>query len=287
MVNDWFLTGDASNLRWAFRLLIENQYVHSFSTPGLYKMILGSGMGYVHSANVMDSIFFYKSERNLIKQNCIQRWGIKQYLRYRDDLIIRIQAGKIELARRWLAGLRRQSGYFKLIADEVNTNRNGTTVSFEYLASIVFLSGGNGKVRIEAKVKATGEPLRSDSAHRSCIHRWPANMFRSIQSISPDGSSRRRAEKQLADWLQADPEMYKYWLLLARRSMPKKHSKATKLRCILPWHPSFSIADPLTGIRQALIRSNGLLRQAFGDECQVQFVWRNPAANNYMKLNLQ
>ena len=95
----------------------------------------------------------------------------------------------------WVHSLKMMSGYFKITEDEVATNKNCCITKADYLASKIILDGNFGKLHSEAKVKALGEPLRSDPEHRPTIQHWPINMIRSICKMSPTCEAEMRACK--------------------------------------------------------------------------------------------
>ena len=215
--------------------------------------------------------------------------GIRQYLRYRDDIIIRVFAGELQSALSWVRALKKKASYFKLTADQVATNTLASVAEVRYLDTTIIFKGKAGILHIEPYIKAEGVPLSSSSAHRSSVHQWPINQIRKIIQHSPNLAVQKQALDKLSTWLQADPATLEKWIHKAKNPTQKlgKSGNDNTVWCVLPWHPAFAIASPIRVAMRQLQGAEKLLEIAFNTPIKVRYSWQNPAASNYMRFNRQ
>jgi hypothetical protein len=94
----------ASHLRNAIQFLLSEQYVHVGMTNRLYKVIKGSGMGTQISSDLCDLAFFQLVESETCSKENLRKYGIKTWLRYRDDVFL--VAFDVHLLQRFFCVLR-------------------------------------------------------------------------------------------------------------------------------------------------------------------------------------
>ena len=224
----------------------------------------------------------------MLAKNILDKWGIKRYFRYRDDIIFSVRPGAFSLALHWYHALKRLSGYFVLLVDETCTNTPGCAREMRYLASTLHFVGINGRIRIEPFIKTIGVALNSSSAHCPSVHSWPVNMFKTIINTSPSKSSEAVAISTLKEWLLADPLQLTAWEEAARKLTSKsRHTNGSVFWIVLPWHPSFALASLLRTAIREIHDSAWLLKDLLGYEVTIRTAWSNPGLSDYRRFNGQ
>jgi hypothetical protein len=213
---------------------------------------------------------------------------ILRYIRYRDDILLSAVPNHFNAANKWITAMRKLATYFKIVADEVMHNDPGSVKLLRYLASNIVLRGNNGRLTIEPHIKAEGAPLNHFSAHHPSVRSWPVTEFKRIINQSPNKNAENKALQKLRKWLQADPTDSKQWENSARFPQPKgSRASADTMWCVLPWHPSYAVDNPVTRALQELRSYNHLVREAFGKDFMIQVSWKNAVKSNYRRFNLQ
>ena len=107
-IRDFFMEGDHLQLieacsssvesswrapfRSILRYILDTQYVKASSVPGrLFKVKRGAGMGLLCSGEVCDMTFYKTVEEHILQ--FLQRWGITEHCRFRDDIFIVADGG--------------------------------------------------------------------------------------------------------------------------------------------------------------------------------------------------
>ena len=83
----------------------------------------GSAMGYLHSSDLMDLVFYWCVERQLIATRCTARHGVKLYRRFRDDILVWLDYSSYDLGKRWLRALFKTKKFFRLEVDNLAFNK--------------------------------------------------------------------------------------------------------------------------------------------------------------------
>ena len=85
--------------RAAINMLLLHQYIKGRTFPkaddGAFQVIRGSGMGLIHSGEFSDAAYWVRVEQWSLRREVRIGWGIKQYLRYKDDVLVIMKAKKI------------------------------------------------------------------------------------------------------------------------------------------------------------------------------------------------
>ena len=76
--------------------LLTNQYVHSTITDNFYRCLTGSGMGLVFSGEVADAAFLASLEPLFLRRDRLATMGIKNYFRFKDDLLLAVDRRRID-----------------------------------------------------------------------------------------------------------------------------------------------------------------------------------------------
>jgi hypothetical protein len=69
--------------------LLTHQYIASSLVPGLWRVVIGSGMGLRNSSSIGDAAFFALCEVPWgLKPVVRAKYHIEKYMRFRDDILI-------------------------------------------------------------------------------------------------------------------------------------------------------------------------------------------------------
>ena len=152
--------------------LLFNQFVRSDQLPGgLWRVVRGSGMGLMHSCELMDYVLWLKAQTHITNDLCA--WGIKGFWRYRDDILV--HGSRSSRTRVWDAvrRLAQQAAYFKIKVEDV-TYASGTFLNIDF-----FPVGRFYGTRPILKQTSLCRPLGEDSCHAPHLHKiWPCQLLR-------------------------------------------------------------------------------------------------------------
>ena len=158
--------------------LLGHQFAFDPLSKALYQVIKGSGMGSQLSSDLCDFTFWEVLESRIINPDFLKRFGIKEWLRYRDDVLC--VATSAALLKEFLSEIRRRvSGIWKIEVEQLSR----TSVSFLDLEIFVTSSGTLGW-RSYSKPSKVFVPLHSESAHHPRVHFWPVAEIGRIASNS-------------------------------------------------------------------------------------------------------
>ncbi|MFM7989012.1 MAG: hypothetical protein ACKPKO_57835 [Candidatus Fonsibacter sp.] len=175
--------------------LIFNQRIMSHTMPDdVYAVIIGSGMGLVHSGEVSDGSYYHIAESRYL-DTYRDRYGLKTYLRYRDDIFV-IGTNTLDMFRFWIH-VERVSKPYGVKMEQVSTS------GVDMLDIHVFKGPGwsvSGFLDYRPLIKTTslGIPLSCDSAHHHAIHSsWTHAEIKRLRCRSSSLDDFNRAKKQL------------------------------------------------------------------------------------------
>jgi len=101
-------------LRW-------EQYVESRWLPGrLFRTVVGTGMGLVHSGEVADAAYYHRVEKGRMDdESYMQQFSIDGYWRFKDGALILVN--DMNLAKQFIWETMERAGYFKLECEGVSS----------------------------------------------------------------------------------------------------------------------------------------------------------------------
>ena len=213
----------------ALEALLNYQFVSQSFDKGsehhtVYRVQQGCGIGKNYSGALADWLFFRKVERDLLDQR--EKFGIKLYLRFRDDLLtVLTDLSFSPVYREKIIGL--ASAYCVVGIDDYSL------VGVPFLDFFVFKSNpaGLGRLRHRVFIKKTARhvPLASSSYHPRAVHRsWPVAEVQRMARRCDDLCTGRLFQKQKLDrfaWFLLDPEI----LELCKAWRAKQGSRSAQL----------------------------------------------------------
>ena len=181
----------------ALWLILDYQYVKSANHPDkVWKSRRGSGMGLVHSGDLMDWVLFAKMEKWFAKSpGMLWEFGITGYYRYRDDVLI--LATDAILARRFIDELLSRAGYFKILLE------SASRTSVRFLDVSLCVVNQRFVCLITSKSTALVRPLCVSSRHAPHVHRCPIACIRRIRKLANTTLVAREAQVALIERLKS------------------------------------------------------------------------------------
>jgi len=159
-------------------LLLSHQYVRRYGGDQLYSVIVGTGMGLIHSAEVADLCYYVRVEKWAHRPGPYRSFTLNWYYRFRDDIIVCYNDR--EKFRKWMTHVRVVSRYFVAEVEAV------TRGPFEFLEVHVNRSDSGAQYLYRHKFKSTslGSLLDARSCHAQPVHRsWIATYISHIESL--------------------------------------------------------------------------------------------------------
>ena len=288
----WFPQAEERKLLMeAFKVLREAQLVRSDFLEGTWKLVEGAGMGLVHSSNLMDGIFYAKVEVQLCSHSHRRRWGIKKYVRYRDDILIWIAGDRIEDGNRWLHAFESLAGYFRLQTEQICINNVGETSQMRYLASTLILNGSQGRIKAIPYIKSTGVPLSNYSAHHPLVHGWPIDYMRKLLNSAGTRSIAKNSIAEFGNWftktIAASQSQVERWKKLADTNRRKKDlgEVGDVVWLAVPWHPSYTYFNPTRALTRLFKERRMHLIESFNKNLELRISCKNPGRSNHMMFD--
>ena len=168
-----------------------------------------------------------------------KEYGIRLYVRYRDDLYMVLSKGTLRSAlsthwSEWTA--RRASPY-------IVEKWESSLISLDWLDVTTFIDGNHLKYRPFVKPSQLGVPLLPSSQQAPAVHRsWPYAELGRLRRNSSSLYDYIVSKQQFLHRLQS----YGYPMHWIRDLMHHTHRKslrrvdANNVFCILPWHPALA-----------------------------------------------
>ena len=145
---------------------------------GTYQVCRGCGMGLLHSGDLVDLIYYHRVEKWLCRPFLKAKYGVANYIRFRDDVMIVMAPDK---APQLLSQIAVFSGYFriKLEADVPDG------APFLNLELFKVADGKRIAVKYYFKPTSLGLPLSALRGQAPTVHRtWPQAMVKTIRELS-------------------------------------------------------------------------------------------------------
>ena len=268
--------------------LLTNQYIASNADSNMSycQVVRGTGMGLQASGPLADAAFFVKAERDwCVRPAVAESYGIREYVRFRDDLFI--VASDRNLTRAWYGELRRRADpVFELVVEEVS-NSNVSMLSLD-------VSIHNRGLRVKPKPPPCQAPLGTDSAHHPAIHRsWPVACLRNIRFLCSHIVDIEAAEDEyILRFVQAGADLPLLRSLQRNRFHMNSDRERTRrargeVHLVMKFHPAFE-ASGFTRKLDHFLRNpvwHGILGQAgLQDFCNLAVTWKNAGAHLQMLL---
>ena len=266
--------------------LLRQQFVTSSSAPSrLWRSILGSGMGLIHSGELASASLYNHAKKTLTSLSALRAHGILGYWRYRDDCFIHA-TDRLPFRNRF-AELRRKAGYFKLTCEEVGS------VSLRFLNVVVYIQSGRIHTKLFFKERSSCLPLSPMSGHTPFVHEsWRIAVLRSLARLSSTQEGFLEAKNE---FIQRFRKFYSPVVLLralenVQYTMPERRVRVEP-NCIwlpVPYHPAYA-KEASANIR-AMSRApeyNALYRSVFGVTQNVKLAWKNhfKPLHNRLQIN--
>lgn len=164
-------------------VLLSTQYIKSPISNGLWKMVSGSGMGLIHSGDLVDFSFWWAVERCFVESLKVRsRVGLRHYWRYRDDILCIFDEQSADI-HKFISAFRLKAHVFKIVCDKISSE----TVNMLDVTISVHLNQGKFHLQYKPFFKPTSlhVPLSTTSAHNtSTLVSWPFNEIRRLALLS-------------------------------------------------------------------------------------------------------
>lgn len=174
-----FAGAESKLMEESLDLLLWHQYITAGEFPDRkWRSRIGSGMGLVHSGDLMDWVFYSRCEKWFSEfPGTLWSHGISRYYRYRDDILIlgTTTAG----VRDFLEEMRSRASYFVIGVDEAS--RDGV----KFLNVKVSRDGRHFRCAPFTKCTALLRPLDVSSMHVPHVHlAWPKAQVASLGKLA-------------------------------------------------------------------------------------------------------
>ena len=226
-------------------LLLSHQFVELDEHPHrLWRSVQGSGMGLIHSSDLMDLAYYHRCERWFYESpGTLWRYGIQRYFRFRDDtFLVGTSASGV---REFVEQLQLRADYFKVGIEE--TSRS----SLRFLDCMVRVDGRKFVCTPTCKDTSINRPLDVTSRHAPHVHlSWPLACLNRLASLSNTEDGIQQAKLAFIARFQhfAAPQSLIRLLIdapvalgLGRQSVNRMGANACQdvIWCKLPYHPSW------------------------------------------------
>ena len=220
--------------------LLEHQYVKSpFSKSRAWQVVRGSGMGLVHSADMMDYICWQKAEKLLLPE--LHVYGVRGYWRYRDDILILGTWTSSRLVWQFVRRLQHLADYFAVKVETATWHPEEHSIDFLDMHT----QPGFGCYKTVAKFKESSlaRPLGEDSHHPPHVHlRWPQLMLKQAMKACTWEMDKLMVKQQVLDRFRSFHASEQLLLRLAGtpvgEAIVKKQVASDNVWwCVLPYHP--------------------------------------------------
>jgi hypothetical protein len=259
--------------RGAYRALLEHILFHQYVVhrSHLYRVSKGSGMGLIHSSDLLDLAFFGMVEDGFINNvNVQRRLGILWYGRYRDDILI-VGSGSFSQRARLVEILRIKSVIWKLEVEQISFSQ------VSYLDLLIskgprFFATNLLDTEVYHKPSSLKRPLHYSSYHAfDCHTSWPRAMLQRASSLCNTASGMKREREHLHNFLRSYFEQEYLDLLFEPKELTQKRpSRTTDITkyLILPFMREFEFVS-MRSILRRLAEDLGRIRffQSRRDYC--------------------
>ena len=264
--------------------LLRHQFVSSDVFPGrTWRVVSGSGMGLVHSSELCDFDFFAAAEHRFVTNpRVLQKFGIFNYFRFRDDILLLCDAQSNECGR-FLSILRTKAQYVQIQME---------SFSFQCIQMLdlnlrCFSDGTVFRIGFEPFFKPTSllVPLSTRSGHHWNVHvSWPFSQIRRFARLS---STRQAFETAKAKFVQRfveagepiveDLRRFNPWNSTNKSNKKTMQGKDGQLWLCLPYHPVWALSGVQRRLNDFVYSefAQGLWRTTFSNSCEIRVAWRN------------
>jgi len=306
-IKEYFMTGEAfvlaeaaskvfeGQLRLLMRnilfFLLDSQYVVNSATGGMYKVVLGSGMGLPHSGAVCDAAMFHLAEGSSMRSSPVSLVG---YYRFKDD-ILAIYSARSEF-QNFFQALRQRALPFKLKCEQVSS------VGIDFLEAHIYKSGidGCGKIASRPRIRDTGlsaNLLAASSNHHSRIPRaWPRCLLARRAQLCTEKTHFEEEKQRLISRLKVidtpffiiegiEAAEFVQILHKPRKSDCPVGTSIRTLRLILPYTKALELcflSQQFHSFCQPWLRE---LEYVFQRPVQIQIGWKNCLPNVTARVN--
>ena len=219
----------------AVRWYLENQYIISAYVDGCWKVQQGTGMGLVPSSVVADLTLAALGDRHSMQPGARIAFGILQYWRFRDDILVLFAAG--HKVAPWYRQFRsRCSPIFKTQLMEISSEE------VTFLAVKVFRIGN--RLHSKPREREVGLPLSHESGHPpGVLLSWPVGYAYSLRRLCTRDYDLKCCYREFDQRLLEAG--YPPWLIMKfvdkrqreQSARPKPDTACVEHWCVLPWHP--------------------------------------------------
>ncbi|CAK0879642.1 unnamed protein product [Prorocentrum cordatum] len=254
----------------ALQLLLAHQYVSSPHWPNhRHQVVVGSGMGLIHSGEVADVALANRLESWACSQYVRMHFQVSVYMRFKDDILIAYR----DFAKfsAFLRIMQHRSRYFRLVLDE------GHVKESHWLQLSVCIAGGAFSVKPAFKITTLTIPLASTSAHPWSVHRsWPRAMLQTMLAFCSHTSQEKDVKLEFRNRLTN--ACFNSSLLegIFPRSPPRPRETCTPVWLILPFHPHWC---KLIAKAVSVFNSNPFFQRMLGESglqvSPVRVAWRS------------
>jgi hypothetical protein len=167
-----FSHAQRSTFKGILQFLLTNQYVrHRGAT---YRVIKGSGMGFVSSSAISGSAFYNLVEKGFVDSPAVRvANGIVAYARYEDDVFAILKWGRHE---QFLAEMKRRASSLWQVILESSSPSHAVVLDIYF-----YLDGSRVVYRPYTKPTSCHVPLHASSSHPWTIHKmWPVTEVQRI-----------------------------------------------------------------------------------------------------------
>ena len=270
--------------------LLTHQYIASSLVPGLWRVVIESGMGLRHSSSICDAAFLALCELPWgLKPVVRAKYHIERYWRFRDDILILTPSGKSFPG--WFYVLR-ERGKPVFSMQCVEYSRTAVTMLAVRIGRHArYPSCFSIRPRL---VTHPGPMLSVQSGHPPHVHlSWPLSVLRTklrlcTKDCLADAFSEFMKRLQMFHcpcWMiERLSEAFHEFKCKPLRQPIRQVGTRSNLWMVLPWHPGFLGSGIVGGV--ARLSEDPVLRFAFGDAFQrsVDFHFRISWRNSLPKL---
>ena len=219
-------------------LLLSHQYISAEGFDGrLWRSVKGSGMGLLHSGDLMDVAFYLRCEKWFL--DCpgkLWSYGIQRYFRYRDDILIVAQSA--DGVRCFLDEVRSRQKYFRV---EIESSSRS---SVRFLDCKVSVASGRFVCAPTVKGSALLKPLDVASRHVPHTRMWPLACLSRMHAIANTEEGLMQAKEAFIQRFihhAAPPALIRLMQEHGQRNLVRKArlSNGAVLWIRLPYHPAW------------------------------------------------
>ena len=169
----------------------------------VFQVVVGSGMGLLSSDEISNFCFYELVEKHVLKDHYKQKYGLKFWVRFKDDIFFVINA-EHQMRVEFFHEIRRLGAFFIIKADSISKDK------IEMLDTVIYKGSrfqACGKLDVGIHVKSThqGTSLSHRSAHFPKVHTsWPTSRMLDFSKICTNRHDKREAEQAFLRKLSTD-----------------------------------------------------------------------------------